>query len=64
MLVDAIVVVRVTDEHELAAVGQGIEKGMVHEVHALLLVEPAHIGDERAAGLAQPEPFPQRFFVA
>lgn len=35
---DAVVVVGVADQDELAAAGQGIEQGVVDQVHALLLV--------------------------
>jgi nitrogen regulatory protein PII-like uncharacterized protein len=37
---DAVVIVGVTDEHELAPVSQRVEEGMVNQVHALLLVQP------------------------
>src|SRR5271157_2490001 len=63
MAIDAVVVVGVTDKHELAAAGQGVKEGMVDQVHALLLVQPAHVRYDRAAGLAQPEPVPERLLV-
>jgi hypothetical protein len=57
---DAVVIVGVTDEHELAPVSQRVEEGMVDQVHALLLVQPADVRDDGAARPAQPEPVPDR----
>lgn len=63
MVGDAVVVAGVADQDELAAAGQGVEQGVVDQVHALLLIQPAHERHDRAVGLAQPEPVPERLCV-
>ena len=37
-----------------------MEEGVVDQMHALLLVQPADVRDDGAAGPAQPEPVPER----
>jgi hypothetical protein len=49
---DAVVVVCVADQDELTATGQRVEQGVVDQVHALLLIQPAHVRDDRAIGVA------------
>ena len=36
---------------------------MVDQVHALLVIEPADVADDRLERIAQPEPLPQRLLV-
>ena len=60
---DAVVVERVAEQHELGPAGQRVKQGVMDQVHAFLLVQPAHVGDDRAPGLAQQEPVPEAFFV-
>ena len=63
MVGDAVVVMRVADQNELAAPGQGVEQGVVDQMHALLLIQPPHVRDDGPVGLAQPEPVPKRILV-
>ena len=55
MGIDAVVVASVADEHELTPAGQRVEKCMVDQVHALLLIQPAYVGNDGAESLTQPE---------
>src|SRR5215471_20554550 len=63
MVGDAVVVVRVADKDELAAAGQRVEEGVVDQVHALLLIQPAHVRDDGAGAVAEPEPVPEHLLV-
>jgi hypothetical protein len=46
--VDAVVVAGVAQQHELTPARQGVEEGVVDQVHAFLLVQPARVRDDRA----------------
>src|SRR5437773_6855338 len=51
------------EEDELAAVVETIMNGVSDERHTLLVVEPAHVADQRLENVLQPKPLPQGVFV-
>src|ERR1051325_2476318 len=51
------------EQDELAALGQAPWNCAEDQLHALMMIEPAHVGNDRLELLSQPQPIPKRAFV-